>query len=209
MIFKKTPVLLANGTFPKHKFPLNILKKSNNIICLDGAVNMLVEKKITPSLILGDLDSILSKYRKKFSDIIIEMPDQKENDLRKALKWLDEKKCPSVFILGATGLREDHAIANIFSILETDFKIKIKIITDYGIFQIIREKEKVNSFKGQPVSLFTSNKQTKITTSRLKYNLNKSELKHLYSGSLNESLSSNFIIKTEKGPVLLYLAHSK
>ena len=137
------------------------------------------------------------------------MPDQEENDLRKALKWLDERKCSNVFILGATGLREDHAISNIFSILETDCKINAKIITDYGIFQIIRGKEKIKSFKGQPVSLFTSNKQTKITTSRLKYNLNKSGLKHIYSGSLNESLSSNFIIESQKGPVLLYLAHSK
>ena len=209
MTFKKTPVLLANSTFPKHKIPLKILKNTDDIICLDGAVNRLVEKNMTPSFILGDLDSILPEHRKKFSNIIIEMLDQEENDLRKALKWLDEKKCPSVFILGATGLRDDHTIGNIFSILETDFKIKVKIVTDYGIFQIIREKEKVKSFKGQPVSLFTSNKQTKITTSRLKYNLNKSKLKHLYSGSLNESLSSNFIIETEKGPVLLYLAHLK
>ena len=209
MIFKKTPVLLANGTFPKHEFPLKILKNADNIICLDGAINTLIEKKITPSFIMGDLDSILPKYRKKFSDIIIEMPDQEENDLRKALKWLDERKYPSVFILGATGLREDHEISNIFSILETDCKINAKIITDYGIFQIIKGKEKIKSFKGQPVSLFTLNKQTKITTSMLKYNLNKSKLMYFYSGSLNQSLSSHFSVEVEKGSALLYLAYSK
>ena len=52
--------IIANGNFPCHKIPLDILKKSNTIIACDGAANILDYKKYKIDYIIGDLDSIES-----------------------------------------------------------------------------------------------------------------------------------------------------
>ena len=209
MRLKNLSVLLANGQYPEHKHPLQILKEAKHIVCLDGAVNKLTENHLNPDIIIGDMDSINSKLREKYSDIIIEKKSQDENDLRKALKWLDQRRYSHITILGATGLRDDHSIANIFSIIDQNFKFEVKIVTDYGIFQIVKNKAKINSFRGQPVSLFATKKNIKITTSRLKYNLKSSSLSNLYYGTLNESLSDSFTVACNGGNVLVYTAYQK
>ena len=78
--------------------------------------------------------------------------------------WLHKNNYKKISIVGATGLRDDHNIANIFSILEINLSLEMKIITDCGVFQIIENQKKLSSFKGQKVSLFTLNTATKITT---------------------------------------------
>ena len=206
---KNLSVLLANGQYPEHKYPLQTLKEAKHIVCLDGAVNKLTENHLNPDIIIGDMDSINSKLREKYSDIIIEKKSQDENDLRKALKWLDQSGYSQITILGATGLRDDHSIANIFSIIDQNFKFEVKIVTDYGIFQIVKNKTEINSFKGQPVSLFATKKNIKITTSRLKYNFKSSSLSNLYYGTLNESLSDSFTVACDEGNVLVYTAYQK
>ena len=140
MILKEPIVILANGAFPKSEIPLNILKKAKNIICLDGATNNLIKYGIEPTLIIGDLDSIKTKYKTKYKNIIIEINDQNQNDLRKALNWIEKNNYKSVIVLGATGNREDHFIGNIFGILDTDYSIEIELITDYGVFQILKKE---------------------------------------------------------------------
>ena len=209
MILQKSCILLANGKFPELRIPLDIIIESKNIICLDGAVNNLVKYNLEPSMIIGDLDSINSGLKEKYSEIIVEVHDQSKNDLVKGLDWLDVREYSEVTILGATGIREDHSIANIFIILEKKYQMAIKIITDYGIFQIIKGRKSINSFKGQPVSIFTIKKDVKITTSNLKYNLNRDSLTTLFSGTLNESISNCFNIEVDRGSILLYTAHSK
>ena len=160
-------------------------------------------------MIIGDLDSINSDLKEKYSEIIVEVHDQSKNDLEKSLDWLGDKGYSNVTIMGATGLREDHTLSNIFIIMEKDYQMNIKIITDYGTFQIIKGHKNISSFKGQPVSLFTLKKDSKITTSNLKYNLNRNSLTTLFSGILNESISNCFNIEVDRGSILLYTAHSK
>ena len=204
----KEPILvLANGAYPTHETPLSLLKKAESIVCLDGAVNNLTKNNIKPDLIIGDLDSIIPDYKKQYSEIIIHDGRQDENDLRKALFWLDQNNYKKITILGATGKRDDHTIANIFSILEINLNLDIRIVTDYGIFQIIEDEDKIYSFKGQQVSLFTLSSNTKITTKNLKYELNSKSFKNLYSGTLNESIENIFYIKSDNGKTLLYTTH--
>ena len=41
-LLKENVILLANGEFPKHNNPINLLNNSDCIICCDGAVNSLI-----------------------------------------------------------------------------------------------------------------------------------------------------------------------
>ena len=51
-------VLLANGEKPKNKIIIDILQNAKNIICIDNGYELASELNITPSVVIGDLDSV-------------------------------------------------------------------------------------------------------------------------------------------------------
>ena len=197
-------VILANGDFPTHTIPLRILNDAKTIICCDGAVNNLVTNGIVPDFIMGDMDSISPDLKDKYSDIIISKPDQNENDLRKAISWAEENNVTKAAILRASGKRDDHSLANIFTLLQYPSKLDLTIYTNYGIFSVVNGEQKFDSFKGQQVSLFSADQNIEITSTYLKYNLNNKKLTNLYCGTLNESLNEVFTISISHGKILVY-----
>ena len=197
-------VILAKGDYPTHPIPLQILKDSKTIICCDGAVNNLEANGIVPDFIMGDMDSISPDLKDKYSDIIISMSDQAENDLRKAISCAEENNVTKAAILGACGKRDDHSLANIFTLLQHPSKLDLTIYTDYGIFSVVKGEQKFDSFKGQQVSLFSADQNIEITSTYLKYNLKNKMLSNLYCGSLNESLNEEFTISISHGKILVY-----
>jgi len=197
-------VILANGDFPKHPTPLLILKEATTIICCDGAVNNLVDHGLKPTHIIGDMDSISPELKNKYEDMLIHIADQNENDLRKTLKWAEKNGPKKVSILGATGKRDDHSLANIFTLLEFPSNLEMDTITDYGKFSVVKDEQKFDSFTGEQVSLFSADQTIEITTTYLKYNLNNKKLTTLYLGSLNESINDVFTISISHGKILVY-----
>ena len=197
-------VILANGDFPKHPTPLLILKEATTIICCDGAMNNLVDHGLKPTHIIGDMDSISLELKNKYEDMLIHIADQNENDLRKALKWAEKNGAKKASILGATGKRDDHSLANIFTLLQYPSKLDLTIYTNYGIFSVVKGEQKFDSFTGEQVSLFSADQNIKITSTYLKYNLNNNKLTNLYSGSLNESLNEVFTVSISHGQILVY-----
>ena len=207
MILLKEPlVIIANGDFPEHSTPLKKLKNAKCIVACDGAVNLLEKKGFSPDVIIGDLDSISKKNKEKYKDIIIEAKDQSENDLRKAINYCIENKIEKLSIIGASGKREDHTIGNIFSLLNYN-KLNIKLLTDTGTFKCISVNQKIKSFKGQKVSLFSTENTIKITTSGLKYNFNNNYITSLFYGTLNESINDILNIKLSHGKILIYQSY--
>ena len=197
-------VILTNGNFPIHPIPLGILNDAQTIVCCDGAVNKLAEKGMEPTHILGDMDSISVKMKTKYHDKLIELTNQDKNDLRKAIKWSEEKGIKKSTILGATGKRDDHSLANIFTLLQYPTQIEMKLYTDYGIFSIVHGQQEFDSFAGEQVSIFSTDPSIEITSKYLKYNLNNKNLTNLYYGSLNESLCNTFTLRVSHGKIIVY-----
>ena len=195
--------VVANGDFPKHSIPIDILNNSKTIIACDGATNNLVNKGYSPNLIIGDLDSISSENKKKFHNIIIEKSNQEENDLRKSINYLKDNNINKFSIIAATGKREDHMLGNIFSLL--DYKnLDIRIFTDTGYFSCIHKSQNINSFKDQKISLFSTDKTITITSNGLMYNFNNNAISSLFYGTLNMSTSKIIDIKISHGSLLIF-----
>ena len=197
-------VIVANGDFPSHKIPLLILQDANTIICCDGAVNHLVKNGMEPHYILGDMDSIDDSLKNKYKERVIELPEQDQNDLRKTIEWVEDKGVKKTIILGATGKRDDHSLANIFTLLQYPSKLEMTIYTDHGIFSVVQVEKKFDSFAGQKISLFSTNPNIEVTSNNLKYSLNNKKLTNLYCGSLNESLDESFTLTLSHGRILVY-----
>ncbi len=199
-----TITILADGTFPRHTTPRGYLEKSEFIICCDGAVDKISDIRREPNLIIGDMDSISQMSRRKYEHLIIHQRGQDENDLEKAIKWCLENRVSRIAILGATGLREDHTLGNISLLCKYAKRVKLRMITDTGIFDPVISQGIFNSFTGQQVSIFSFDPRIRVTSENLKYPLNDKPLPYLFSGALNESLHNQFQISISSGVILIY-----
>lgn len=197
-------VILANGDFPTHPVPRAILENNiDTLICCDGAANHLLDQQLIPQTIIGDCDSLTPENRVQYQHIITQIPDQNTNDLTKAVLFCQSQAISSLIILGATGKREDHTIANIALLVNYLSRVEnIIMITDFGFFRAIQQPSQFQSKPGQQISLFSLT-PTPISTMHLKYPLDKQSLLCGWQGTLNESLSDHFTISVNE-PVIVY-----
>ena len=63
-------VILANGEFPSHQYPLSILHDAEYVVCCDGGADTYIAKGFIPNVIIGDGDSLSTENRIKFADIM-------------------------------------------------------------------------------------------------------------------------------------------
>lgn len=199
-----TAVILADGSFPTHEIPLGYLRKADHIICCDGSAENLVMAELEPEAIVGDLDSLSPEIAEKFADRLYKYIEQDTNDLTKAVRWCIDKRYEEIVILGATGKREDHTIANISLLGEYCREIKVTMVTDTGTIIPLLKSCKVPSFPGQQVSIFSADPETKITANGLEYKLKGLKLHNWWRASLNEATGESFELSFTGGPLIVY-----
>jgi thiamine pyrophosphokinase len=203
----KTAVILADGDFPIHPTPLAILQSASPLICCDGAADAVANAGITPDIVIGDLDSISAEKRNQFGDILLHDPDQETNDLTKAVNWCKRQNFTAITILGATGKREDHTLANIALLVRYNLDIRVDMVSDHGTFSVVRESCQIPSTPGQQISIFSLTPETPITSNGLKYPLTDTRLPELWQGSLNEATGDTFSLTFASGTLVIYRLH--
>ena len=196
-------VIVANGLFPKGRQALDLLHGADQLICCDGAADKLIAYGLAPHVIAGDMDSVSPEVSSRYASIMHRSGDQENNDLTKAVHYCIEKGYPSVSILGATGLREDHTLGNISLMLEYYPRIEVQMLSDYGMFFLVRSGEKVQSFVGEKISVFSPDNRLRVTSSGLKYPLNDLQLSNWYRASLNEAISDSFTLHFDSKQALI------
>ncbi len=201
----KTVVILANGQFPTHEIPLNILNSEVDIICCDGAVDSLIKNtKLLPTTIIGDLDSISGEMKIKFSDKLVQIKDQNSNDLTKAFNYAVEKKYEKIIFLGTSGGREDHQMSNFYLFFDFAKHADIEVHTDHGKFISVRHQKEIKSFPRQQISFFTENSNVIVNCEKLKWPLINKKFEQGWQGALNESLSVELEVKVTNGVCLVF-----
>jgi len=204
VIFSDT-VILADGSFPEREVPLGFLRNASRIICCDGAAGSLIKFGLEPYSIVGDCDSLNPEIIDKYSDRIFKDIDQETNDLTKAVRWCSERDYKDIVILGATGKREDHTVGNISLLAEYSQFMNVKMITDTGIFYPVIKNSRFESSPGQQVSVFSIDPDTEITSSGLRYPLQKRKLKNWWEATLNEATGDYFELEFKGGPVIVFM----
>ena len=200
-------VILANGLFPAGRQALDLLHAADLLICCDGAADKLVAYGLSPQVIIGDLDSLSGEIKKEYASILVQSDDQESNDLTKAVNYCIARGYSRATILGATGLREDHALGNISLMLEYYPRIEVKIISDYGMFFLVRSGERVKSCTGEKISLFSIDNRVCVTSRGLKFPLKDLQLSNWYKATLNEAKADSFSLQFESGtPIIVYKA---
>jgi len=189
-------VILANGEFPIHSYPLKLINNAKNIICTDGSVNKLIKIGIKANIIIGDMDS-LDISSAEIKKNMIPDANQNNSDLEKALiYYLENFKKEKLFILGATGLRDDHNFTNMLLLNKFSLELSISLVTNY--YKIIVNKGK-NIYPSQPnqqISILPLKRINQISTEGLKYELREASLDSDSRGISNIALHSEFMIES-------------
>lgn len=207
-------LVLANGAFPTAPTPLALLdrwslnQEGYTLTCCDGAVNKLRRyTSILPDAVVGDLDSVSPALRALLGERVHRFPDQDTNDLTKTMHFLHNTRgARAITLLGASGGREDHLLANL-ALLPSYATLTEELImlTDEGYFILLSEPSEVEVTIGQQVSIFNFS-QTPVSLSGVRWPLRGDVLPQLWSGSLNCAEEDVIRVETHS-PILLYLAN--
>ena len=76
------------------------------------------------------------------------------------------------------------------------YDFKLKIITNSGQFDLVNNKE-FSSYPNQRVSIFCTNKEAKVSSSGLKYELKNYSFSNLYGATLNEATGKSFDVNCD------------
>ncbi len=189
-------VILADGDFPTNPYPLDLLSKADVIVCCDNSVlKLIANTSLEADYIVGDMDTMSPENKFKYKDKITRIPDQETNDLTKAFNFTLKLSPSRITVLGATGAREDHALANI-SLLSDYQQLfpNIELVTDHGIFTAHTDTFTLDSTPGQQVSIFAFDPSLKIKSAGLVYPTDSVIFDLWWKATLNEASSTQFTL---------------
>lgn len=175
-------VVLANGAFPAPGTRARrILENASRVVCCDGAADAYFAAFARePDAVAGDCDSVRGRFRN-----VVRIAGQDTNDLAKAVRHCESMGWKIAAVLGATGKREDHAIANVFLALD----LGLEVVTDLGRFVPVCGRASIETGAGAPVSVFAPDPSTRVVSRGLEWPLENHVFSNLYSAALNRAVS--------------------
>ena len=198
-------VIIANGKYPSHPYPTEIIDKAKTIICTDGSANKLKNHGFDPTFVIGDMDSIVNIRDFKETEFL-HIPRQDNTDLEKVFDYCIKYGIKKVILLGATGIRDDLAITNMLLLIKYYNKLKIKMVTDTYTVECTKGKQTFNSFLDQNISLVAVYGVKSVSTKGLKYSLKKQSLSPSGQGVSNKATGNKFILRSSN-KILLFRGH--
>ena len=211
----KNIVILADGSFPQTAYPLSILNKADIIICCDGAILKLLEHtNLMADYIVGDMDTLDEENKLKFKDIIIHNPDQQTNDQTKAFRWALEnvEDISQIYILGATGEREDHTIGNISLLMEYartyDLEgrgINVEMVSDHATIFAVTDTCEVDCGEGRRISIFSPDNSLRIKSEGLEWPTDEVVFDNWWKATLNRASQDHVKLKFSHRSIALIM----
>lgn len=196
--------ILANGTAPRHPIPRRILAEAALLVCCDGAFAAARTLGREPDFVVGDGDSLSPADRAALGDRFVHVAEQDTNDLAKAFRFV-RPRASRIAILGATGLREDHMLGNVFRLVDFTAAVPDTVLySDFGTFEIVRGERTFAAQAGDAVSVFAPVPDTKVSSTGLEWPLDGVSLADLWAGTLNRTTGPSFTLRTDGKPILVY-----
>lgn len=217
-------VLLAGGAPPTHEMPLRLLHEADRLIACDGAWRTALALGRSPDAVVGDGDSLGPDGRSELERLGIALvvgAEQETNDLCKAFRYAVDSMGDgdALAILGATGLREDHSIGNIFHLIDFAEELRcrcgdsgeghalVTVVTDHGVFEPVLPLGRAwNVNPHQPVSVFAPLPGTEMDSEGLEWSLGGVAFDALWRGTLNRATGNSFSLRTNR-PAIAYLPY--
>ena len=199
----KTVVIICDGRFPKSDYPRYLIGTADFIICCDGALQKFLRaseaifgRKRLPDIVVGDMDSLSPALRKRHGDIIVKIDEQEHNDQTKAFRWALEniEGISQIYILGATGEREDHTIGNISLLMEyartydlESMGINVEMISDHATIFAVTDTFEMDCGEGRRISIFSPDNSLRIRSEGLQWPTDEVVFDNWWKATLNKA----------------------
>lgn len=205
--------LIVTGGNVNTEFLKKILEenKFETIIAADKGLEALNKINVMPNYIIGDFDSVnkttLNQYENKNIEITYLKPEKDFTDTHMAIKLAIEKRAKHITIIGATGTRMDHTLANIHALNETlQNNVPTEIINENNKIMLINKKAKLiknTNYKYVSIIPLTT-KITGVTLKGFKYNIENATINLGESiGVSNEQIEQEALIEIKEGIAIL------
>ena len=192
-------VILCNGEFPRKAYPLYLLEHADAVVCCDGATVKFLRRfgeGRMPEAVIGDMDSLPRKWREKLAPIVIQVEEQDDNDLTKAMRYVLEHhpEVTDIHILGATGLREDHTVGNLGLLMEYTRMfslgdIHVEMVSDFSTAFAITDSCELHVGAGRRVSLFSPDNSLTIRSEGLQWPTDNVVFDNWWPATLNRAVA--------------------
>ena len=199
----KSVVIICDGKFPASEYPRYLIRMADHIICCDGALKKFLRNSVgifgeerLPDAVIGDMDSLSPGMKERYSRIVVQIDEQEHNDQTKAFRWVMENldNVGSIYILGATGEREDHTIGNISLLMEyarsydLDAKgITLEMVSDYSTIFAITDTYEMECGEGRKVSILSPDNSLRIKSEGLEWPTDDVVFDNWWKATLNKA----------------------
>jgi thiamine pyrophosphokinase len=206
----KRAVIIASGSFGMGGAVKDCLAGADTVICADGGADHALRLGIMPQIILGDFDSISNNAKDSLAGQqvkAVKFPREKDKtDTQLAVEFAASQGAGEIFLLGATGSRLDHTLANLYLLTRAEeLGVKLSLVDQVNQVWLVSQRIALEGSKGQFVSLLPLTSQVEgVTTRGLKYPLTAATLKWGSSwGVSNEFLVGKAEVSIKEGLLLV------
>ena len=217
-------VIIVSGGNIQRDFALDFLKKNkNNEVCLiaaDRGVEFFEGTEWHPDVAVGDFDSLSDEgagylSTLKDTEIVRLKPEKDDSDTQSAVNFAIDRGAKKITILGATGNRIDHLLANFgLLVLGRDRGAEITLVDQWNYMKLIPSHtvlKKAEQF-GKYVSFFSLEGDLPgLTLTGFKYPLKNYCLKVADSGLTvsNEIADETAVVTFESGTLLMLMTRDR
>ena len=216
----KDTIIVSGGNIQKD-FALDFLKKNKTentcLIAADRGVEFFMGTDLEPDVAEGDFDSLSAEGAKymetlKHTEIRRLKPEKDDSDTQSAANYAIEQGTERIMILGATGNRIDHLMANFgLLVLAKNQGVEVILADQYNYMKLVSDGEIIKKSEqfGKYISFFPlGGDVTGLTLEGFKYSLDHYRLTTADSGLTvsNEIVSEKAKVTYQSGTLLMIMS---
>jgi thiamine pyrophosphokinase len=207
-------VIFVNGHISDLEPVRRLTRPGDTILAADGGTRHALALGLTPSVVIGDLDSLTDDNRRKLdaagTEIRRHSRDKNETDFELALHYAVDVGFREILVVAALGDRLDQTLGNL-ALLTEPCLVGLDVRVDDGVEQayFVRTQARIGGHPGDLVSLIPwGGEVTSVTTDGLRWPL-RGETLYPYKtrGISNELLGETASVSLKSG--LLFIVHRR
>ncbi len=204
-------LILAHGEPPLPALAQRLALQHDLLLAADGAAHTAARLGLMPDVICGDFDSVrLEQARAEFPRAeFVATPDQDRADLEKAIVLACERGATAITLLGASGGRTDHALANYALLLRYHTELEIILVDAYGVTRAVSGTDaaqgtvEFEAMPGDTISLISFDGRARVGISGVVWELNDYLLPIGTHGVSNVARSEIVQVRVRGGAVMV------
>ena len=202
-------IIFANGNLPNLEKARALIRPDDFILCADGGTRHAIALGLTPNVIIGDLDSVTDKERRKMKELGVEViqhpTDKNETDLELAINHALTLNSSQILILAALGGRMDQTLANIALLSNLRLAtFNIKLVDGVEELFFCHDQAKIEGRIGDIVSLIPwQGEVTGVFTENLRWHLDHETLYPEKTRGISNEMTAEIATVTIRSGLLL------